>query len=76
MWVELRDSFKEAMLNRNIDQWFVSQSENRSNMRTEYISIGSAVGYLAILNHRAAFEEEGLDQDIALFTIGGHSDGV
>ena len=71
MWVELRDSFVVAMTERNVDQWFVKQSENRNNMRTEYVDLGSQSAFLSMLNKRAAFELHGHEQDIILFTTGG-----
>lgn len=73
MWSDLRDSFVLAMKERNVDQWFVKQAENRNNMRTEYISAGDTERFLAMLNRRAAMEACGHDQDIVLFSVGGHS---
>ena len=74
MWVELRDSFVTAMTERNVDQWFVEQAENRNNMRTVYQKLGDVTLFLAYLNKMANYEIHGYEQDIVLFTTGGHSD--
>jgi len=72
MWVELYESWKEALANNNINAFFLKAEENSHEMRTTYQTLGNIERFTNYLRKRALWEiNDYTEGEISSLNVGG-----
>lgn len=70
MWQQLWLKWQTALLNRNIESFFLSETQNRADLRTQYQKLGSVSAFSDWLQGKAQEEALGSNGGM-LFSVGG-----
>ena len=71
-WAAELVRFKDALTERNVDQFFVAATENSRQMRTTYTKLGNIQSFLEWLESKAAEEASGFTSGEIPTAVGGN----
>lgn len=72
MWVEILARWKQALLTKNIESFFINSYENRNEMRTTYSRLNDIAKFTEWLEMKADQETSSIAPGQIPFSIGGY----
>jgi len=70
-WAYELARFKDALANRNVEQFFLASVENSREMKTTYTRLGNIQEFLNWLESKAADEASGFEPGAMPTSVGG-----
>ena len=72
MWQEMLAKWKEALLARDTESFFINSTENSREMKTKWSALQDITKFTEWLEYKASEERQGVPSGSFFMTIGGY----